>query len=202
MKFTEFRVKAQEVYKAVLEADAKRNECKQGTKATIGRIYVQSYVDEQCKAVDEKFTAFVVKQADELKTLASEVVAEHREKLEKSLAAAPTAEQLNLLTALQLRDDISKEELNSIAGQLGTNFQAIKALQSIAKKKGVNMHLPEKYDYETSKDNLDKAEKYLSERIYNLRNYRSKMQLDFYDRMFFGEGSNDGFYSAYTAELD
>lgn len=202
MKFTEFRVKAQEVYKAVLEADAKRNECKQGTKATIGRIYVQSYVDEQCKAVDEKFRAFVVKQADELKTLASEVVAEHREKLEKSLAAAPTAEQLNLLTALQLRDDISKEELNSIAGQLGTNFQAIKALQSIAKKKGVNMHLPEKYDYETSKDNLDKAEKYLSERIYNLRNYRSKMQLDFYDRMFFSDGGNDGFYSAYTAELD
>lgn len=32
MKFTEFRVKAQEVYKAVLEADAKRNECKQGKK--------------------------------------------------------------------------------------------------------------------------------------------------------------------------
>lgn len=166
MKFTEFRVKAQEVYKAMLEADAKRNECKQGTKATIGRIYVQSYVDEQCKAVDEKFRAFVVEQADELKALASEVVAEHREKLEKALSVAPTAEQLNLLTALQLRDDISKEELNSIAGQLGTNFQAIKALQSIAKKKGVNMHLPEKYDYETSKDNLDKAEKYLSERIY------------------------------------
>lgn len=40
MKFTEFRVKAQDVYKAVLEADAKRNECKQDTKTTIGRIYV------------------------------------------------------------------------------------------------------------------------------------------------------------------
>lgn len=194
MKFTEFRVKAQDVYKAVLEADAKRNECKQDTKTTIGRIYVQSYVDEQCKAVDEKFSAFVVEQADELKALASEVIAEHREKLEKALSVAPTAEQLNLLTALQLRDDISEGELNSIAGQLGTNFQAIKALQSIAKKKGVNMHLPEKYDYETSKDNLDKAEKYLSERIYNLRNYRSKMQLDFYDRMFFGEGGYDNFY--------
>ena len=202
MKFTEFRVKAQDVYKAVLEADAKRNECKQDTKTTIGRIYVQSYVDEQCKAVDEKFSAFVVEQADELKALASEVIAEHREKLEKALSVAPTAEQLNLLTALQLRDDISEEELNSIAGQLGTNFQAIKALQSIAKKKGVNMHLPEKYNYETSKDNLDKAEKYLSERIYNLRNYRSKMQLDFYDRMFFGEGVYDNFYDAYTAELD
>ena len=202
MKFTEFRVKAQDVYKAVLEADAKRNECKQDTKTTIGRIYVQSYVDEQCKAVDEKFSAFVVEQADELKALASEVIAEHREKLEKALSVAPTAEQLNLLTALQLRDDISEEELNSIAGQLGTNFQAIKAMQSIAKKKGVNMHLPEKYDYETSKDNLDKAEKYLSERIYNLRNYRSKMQLDFYDRMFFGEGGYDNFYDAYTAELD
>ena len=202
MKFTEFRVKAQDVYKAVLEADAKRNECKQDTKTTIGRIYVQSYVDEQCKAVDEKFSAFVVEQADELKALASEVIAEHREKLEKALSVAPTAEQLNLLTALQLRDDISEGELNSIAGQLGTNFQAIKALQSIAKKKGVNMHLPEKYDYETSKDNLDKAEKYLSERIYNLRNYRSKMQLDFYDRMFFGEGGYDNFHDAYTAELD
>ena len=202
MKFTEFRVKAQDVYKAVLEADAKRNECKQDTKTTIGRIYVQSYVDEQCKAVDEKFSAFVVEQADELKALASEVIAEHREKLEKALSVAPTAEQLNLLTALQLRDDISEGELNSIAGQLGTNFQAIKALQSIAKKKGVNMHLPEKYDYETSKDNLDKAEKYLSERIYNLRNYRSKMQLDFYDRMIFGDGGYDNFYDAYTAELD
>lgn len=202
MKFTEFRVKAQEVYKAVLEADTKRNECKQGTKATIGRIYVQSYVDEQCKAVDEKFRAFVVEQADELKALASEVVAEHREKLEKSLAAAPTAEQLNLLTALQLRDDVSEGELNSIAGQLGENFQALKALQSIAKKKSVNIHLPEKYDYEAIKTNLDRVEKYLSERIYGLRNYRSKRELDFYDRMFFCEGGYDNFYDAYTAELD
>lgn len=202
MKFTEFRVKAQEVYKAVLEADAKRTECKQKSSATIGRIYVQSYVDEQCKAVDEKFRAFVVEQADELKALASEVIAEHREKLEKSLSAAPTAEQLNLLTALQLRDDISEGELNSIAGQLGENFQALKALQSIAKKKSINIHLPEKYDYEAIKTNLDRAEKYLSERIYSLRNYRSKKELDFYDRMFFGEGGYDNFYDAYTAELD
>ena len=54
MKFTEFRAKAQDVYKAVLEAEAKRNECKQDTKTTIGRIYVQSYVDEQCKASGKK----------------------------------------------------------------------------------------------------------------------------------------------------
>ena len=123
MKFTEFRVKAQDVYKAVLEADAKRNECKQDTKTTIGRIYVQSYVDEQCKAVDEKFSAFVVEQADELKALASEVIAEHREKLEKALSVAPTAEQLNLLTALQLRDDIGEGELNSIADSSEQTFR-------------------------------------------------------------------------------
>lgn len=60
----------------------------------------------------------------------------------KMVSIAPSQEQLNLLSALRMRTDISQTELQMIGTALSQNYQATRVVKDIAKAQGCSMSTP------------------------------------------------------------
>lgn len=200
MTFEELRIAAQKIYKEVLTAEEERKNDK--TIERLAELYNEAYVDEKRRERDTEFREFVAERADALKATAVSVIAEKRLTVEKMLVTPPTPEQLNLLTAIQLRGaDVSKTEFYNLVAQLTPNYQAAKTLQALAEKSGAHITLPERCDYEDLKAHLDWTENYLNERIHSLRNFTTTRALHPFDRLFFGEGWRDPHYDTHAVAL-
>ena len=95
-----------------------------------------------------------------------EIVAEKRKQYRKIALTAPTDEQLRLLQALALRDDLTENEVTAIAESMGDNLQALRSLGSIARKNGLDF--PSYGTVDEFENALADAEQYCKETLYDL----------------------------------
>ena len=95
---------------------------------------------------------------EKLEAAIVDVEKEKREQYRKIALTAPTDEQLRLIQALSLRDDLTADEVYTISEQLGGNLQAMKALGSVARQAGI--HFPRTITTEEFESALDKATQY------------------------------------------
>lgn len=83
------------------------------------------------------------------------------DKIGEMLATAPSEEQLRLLSALQMREDIDHTELIHILPVFFENYQAMKVLSAIGKRNGIALGLPSQLDCRTLFETLNEATDYL-----------------------------------------
>lgn len=197
MKFDELRTEAQKIYKDVCAADDARNQ----EHARLLATYTPSVAAEQYAHVVDNFRAYVDECANKFENMVTVLLAEKREGLDKMLTTAPTVEQLNLLTSIQLRgESVSENELIHVAAQLAPNYQAVNALRSIAEANSKHIHLSVKYDFEALSAELEWVEQYLSARIHDLRTFTGHRPGQV-GNLFFGENWRDSNYDTHTANL-
>lgn len=197
MTFDELRTEAQKIYKEVCTADGARNR----EHARLLATYTPTVAAEQYTHVVDNFRAYVDKCAGKFESMVTALLAEKREGIDKMLATAPTAEQLNLLTSIQLRgESVSENELIHVVAQLAPNYQAVNALRAIAEANHKRIHLTGKYDFETLNAEFEWVERYLSERVHDLRSFTGHCPGQV-GNLFFGEGWRDSNYDEHTANL-
>lgn len=131
MKFSELQNEAQKIYtKLRAESERVRSE-----KENIRERYSQKTASDMCVEVDTTFKAFANACADEFNSKVEACLSFQRATVEKACAEPPTTEQVNLLSALQMRAEmVSENELASLVSALAPNYQAVTVLQALAKK--------------------------------------------------------------------
>lgn len=82
----------------------------------------------------ETFNAYSLSARDRMRN----ILDKESEDLKKKMAEAPSVEAVNALTVLNMRNNISQDEINSFIDNYGDNYQAYKAIASIASDKGLN----------------------------------------------------------------
>ena len=195
--FTELRKYGQTLFNEIVAEKEKQDKAIEEMK----EIYAPAYILTKQQEFNAALYEFSQNHANRFKEAADSIFREKREYVEKMLATAPTTEQTNLLTALQLRGaDIDNDELRRIAPQLMSNYQAVKALQSIAQTHDMRVPLPPRCDYQVLSDGLNWAEKYVADRIHDMRNYTGMRNMHPWSRYFFGD-YNDHLYIEHTVEL-
>lgn len=198
MTFTKLQNEAQRIYAQVrLEHERVKSE-----KARVRTMYTQKIADENCADEDKAFSQFVNACADEFESKIRTCLTEYRESLDKTLSAAPTDEQLNLLRVISMRgESVSENEFVRLCSSLAPNYQAVKALQAIASKNNVRIHLSDKYDFEALTNGLAWLESYLSDRVLELRNFSGHKPGQI-GNAFFVEGCRDPNYEERASRFE
>lgn len=148
------------IYKAG-EPDESRTLAAWQSRAIASRaalLEIRSRIDQQEQELSEIYKPDAVRDImSDTKESYAEVVRSERNRLTAELDAvldskmgqykavaltAPTTDQINLLTALSLRDDLTESELSHIAADNAGNFQFLRSLKSIAGKAGIDIPAP------------------------------------------------------------
>lgn len=90
-----------------------------------------------------------------------EMLGHKRDMIADMLKTPPEESTRNLLSVLNLRRNISEEEISLLSAILFDNYQAVQALASISEQNGVQMHLPEQLNIRSLYDGLNEAESFL-----------------------------------------
>lgn len=90
-----------------------------------GRLYGNEY--------RAQFTA----RCDEIRGAVAAVINEQIDNIKATMAEAPSADAVNTVQMLALRDDITADEINVVLEKYGENYQAAKAIISVAASKGL-----------------------------------------------------------------
>lgn len=184
MLFMELRNEGKRLYKLI--ADKKAENDKAVDSLIKMKVYREDYIKRTKEKLDQEFQKVRDVAAMEFYGMIQKAVAEKRVALNKMLTDAPTADQTNLLTALQMRgNSIGAEEIKSIAVQFLGNYQALHTIQVIAEKAGFRLHFPVQYDYQELTLTLDRAEKYLMDRFHDLDTFSGYRNMAFDSRVFF-----------------
>ena len=151
---------AERIYKAQKDADSELTEIKKSG------IYSDIYIQRKESELKAEYETLVAKSRKEIEDLVAEVISTKRTAVNRMLTTAPSREQIDLLQSLEMQGkSLSETEINVILPELTDNYRALKTMQSIAKNVGFNVVLPAQYNYEDIKQNLDRAEAYLNDRI-------------------------------------
>ena len=138
---------------------------------------------------------------DEYRKEVNAFIKSQKESLEKTISAPPTAEQLQLLQALQFEGKhITENEINAILPQLLGNYRAVKALEGIATNAGYTLAYLPQYDYETLVEGLEWTEAYLRNRCHDLDIMDNGKIANAIGRLFFGD-YEDSEYKAHAIDL-
>ena len=167
--FAQIREYAMSRYQEVVK---KQNEVDQTYNRLLERnIYTSEYLSKIKADGETEVSNVRLSVAADLEALVKLTITEKRAALNKMLADAPTADQMNLLNALQLQGSATTaDEVSSIALQLTGNYRALHALQMVAEKAGHKFRIPVQYDYQALSDALKYAEGYLNGVIHDLKN--------------------------------
>lgn len=163
-------------------------------------VYADDYKAKLIMQEDEKFNTEKETLRVAFADLVKQAIATKRENISAMCVAPPTQEQLNLLSALQLRGkSITENEFLQLAPKLMTNYNAINALRGLAATCGYTLTLPASHDYEKIMESMDWAENYLNARVNDFAQPWSAMSFD--GRAFFGEGWDDVNYREYATNI-
>lgn len=195
LSLSALRKKGQDLYS---EVAAKRLETEKSKEATIAsarksRLYSEEGIKELCKKLDAKLDEEALEIQSSFRDSVKKVISHKRERLDKMISTAPTPEQLNLLSSLQIRkESLLPGEVYKIATSFLGNYNALSALCSIAKEAGINVMLPPGMDYEKLNQSLKWTEEYLNGRCEDLAREWRKMTP--FGRLFFGTEWNDNLF--------
>ncbi len=130
--FEGWQKQAQITRSAIMEAKRQIDE----EKAGLSEIFSQKEVERRSAALDSSYKGITRLGVEKLEKGLEAVVAAKRERFKEVALSAPTPEQLRLLQAMALRDDLTDGEIAEVAASMSENLQALKALASIARKQG------------------------------------------------------------------
>ena len=191
--FAEIRKYAIEQYSRIAE---KQGEVDAAYEKMAGmKIYTPEYLAKIKKAGEAEVAAVRADAAANLEAVVKLTLAEKKTALEKMNGTSPSTEQMNLLTALQMRgNSITPDEIKSIAVQLSGNYMALHALQGIANNAGHRLQIPVQSDYQELTEALKWTEKYLYTAIADMKNTTHYRQMNLNSRCFFDVygGADDG----------
>lgn len=130
--FSAWQRRAQTVRGAILEAKAQTDAEKRG----LSEIYSAKETERRTVALENAYNEIVNLGVEKLERELEAVIDSKRQQFKKIALTAPTDEQLRLLQAMALRDDLTDGEISEIAADLAGSLQALKTLGSIARKAG------------------------------------------------------------------
>lgn len=121
------------------------------------------------KKVVENNRVKLLKEFDELAKTMTEaarkdikaVTSSKRELVSDMISSAPSDSQLRLLSILGMRDDLDMVELQNIVPAFFDNYNALKVLQNVAKKNGIEIALPVQLDARTMYESIEEAHSFL-----------------------------------------
>lgn len=108
----------------------------------------------------------LVRIAQEKVTADLQTVLESKRAQYDRSAGAPSAEDLRLLEALNMRSSLSIAEIATVSGKFNNNIQALRVLGDIARKHGISF--PDIGDPETFEESLKRAEEFATDHIAEL----------------------------------
>lgn len=125
--------------------------------------FLPAVADQKARELWGDGNAVIAKRVDELRQDLQEILDGKRGQFERIALSAPSAEQLRLLQTVSLRDDLTEMEVSSIGAKMVDNFQAMRALRSVAKKSNIFMLAPPSLeDFEKS---MGDAERFCDEML-------------------------------------
>lgn len=128
---------------------------------TFEKWYSKGLIGEQKAKLDAQFkeTESIMEKAtrEEIENLTQS----RKEKVAKMLATPPTSEQLRLLQVLEMRNDVGSVELYHILPTFFGNYQAMKVLQSIGRRNGISIMLPQQLDPRYIFETIQRADRFL-----------------------------------------
>lgn len=103
------------------------------------------------------FDAFAANQREKMRNAVSGVASE----INRLRSEAPSAEAVNAVTMLGLRNSVSVDEINAAADRYGSNYMAYKAIRDIGVKNQI--FLPEKHSVDQIADGLSSIDGIISD---------------------------------------
>lgn len=89
------------------------------------------------KLYGNEYRAQFTDRCREILDAAVAIIDEQTDAIKAAMAEAPSAEAVNTVQMLALRDDIAADEIDIVLGKYGDNYQAAKAIISVAASKGL-----------------------------------------------------------------
>lgn len=89
------------------------------------------------KLYGNEYRAQFTDRCREILDAAVAIIDEQTDAIKASMAEAPSADAVNTVQMLALRDDITADEINVVLEKYGENYQAAKAIISVAASKGL-----------------------------------------------------------------
>lgn len=191
LSMSSLRTTGQDIY---LDIDMLRSE-KQKTIDSYqkGGKYSQEFIQKKVSEIEAEYKPRFAELIGKFDNEVKKTIANKKARLDNMVSAPPTSEQLNLLTALQMRGkNISIGEIQRIAVNLADNYQAFISLKNIADNLGMRLIVPDQFDYDSIQKSISWAEKYLSDRVHDIS--LPWKQMNPCGRLFFGTGWNDNMY--------
>lgn len=189
------RKKGQEFCAKIASERLETHRLKETTIAAANKSkrYSESYIKDLCDKLDEEFRKKATEIQASFRESIDKVLSHKRESLVKMASTAPTQEQLNLLSALQIRkNSLTPAEIYRIATAFLGNYNALASLRSVAKEAKIDVQLPPGMDIEKTSQSLEWVEKYLNERCDDI--IRDWRQMSPFGRLFFGTEWEDNLY--------
>lgn len=95
------------------------------------------------------------------RSMIKKFTATRHDSVRKMVRTAPTESMRNLLEVLKMRDDLSPVELQDIVPVCYDNYNALRALQAVARQNGITITVPVQLDCAEMHKTIDKAHDYL-----------------------------------------
>lgn len=167
--------RAQVVRSAILQLKREHKEA----AAEFYEKYLPKVANEMSQELWGHADEVINERVNELRADLREILDGKREQFNKVGLSAPSDEQLRLLQTAALRDDLTEGEVSRMGAAMSSNFQAMRALRSIAKKSGLEMVAPPSVeDFEAS---LTQAEELCT----NMLNFIKDEELGYFARCFY-----------------
>ncbi len=128
----------------------------------LGETYSAKAFDERRKPLDDEYSGLLRFAKQRCEDDLEAVIAAKRAQFTKC-SGAPSAEQLRLLQALQMRSEVPAHEIQHYARQFSDNIPALRVLREIAQKNGVPF--PDVGNAEIFEEQLSAARDYALEML-------------------------------------
>lgn len=127
----------------------------------LGNLYNPSVVAREKSRFDGEFEKLSAVVRSAFQKMINDFTAERHKKVTTMLRTAPTESMRNLLETLKMRDDLDEVELYDIMPLFYENYNAMRALQSIARQNGITLNTPVQMDATAMHKIIDNAADYL-----------------------------------------
>ena len=126
------------------------------------KLYNPTLIETEREKLLKQFDEMTRAMIDATRSEISDLTTGRKNKIGEMLSTPPTDAQNRLLSVLQMRSDIDATEFYSVLPAFFGNYQAMRVLQDIGKKNGVNVNLPAQLDPRTLFETVDRADAFLN----------------------------------------
>lgn len=127
----------------------------------LGSLYNAAVIAREKSRFDQEFNRLSAIVSAVFRKMIADFTAERHKKVTAMVRTAPTESMRNLLETLKMRDDLEEAELYDLMPLFYENYNAMRALQSIARQNGITLNTPVQMDATAMHKIIDNAADYL-----------------------------------------